>query len=298
MLHRVPTYTLYGEQAGEMPDFWGHAETIASRSRIHDWEIRPHRHEALFQILHIRSGNVEALLDGHWRDIPSPAAIIVPEGNDHGFRFSRDVDGAVMTVMSKRLPAGLPAHGVFADWLRQPRFVRLEREKPDSAYLGETLDRIEAELTHATGARAPLVETMLATALILLFRADGRGNDTADTDRDHARMDQLARLIDRHHGEHQPVEFYARRLGMSATHLNRVARAVTGRPVSRLLADRLISEARRDLVFTGNAVQQIAEKLGFDDAAYFSRFFTRNTGLSPRAYRERETLRMVDGMPS
>ncbi len=93
MLRRIPTYALYGEQVGEISEFWGHSETIASRSSLNDWEIKPHRHDALFQILHLRSGEAQALIAGRWRDVPCPSAIVVPEGHEHGFRFSHDIDG-------------------------------------------------------------------------------------------------------------------------------------------------------------------------------------------------------------
>jgi AraC family transcriptional activator of pobA len=292
MSRRIPTYALYGEQAGQIPEFWGHAETIASRSSINDWEIKPHRHDALFQILHLRSGEAQALIAGRWLDVPLPSAIIVPEGHEHGFRFSHDIDGAVMTVMSKRLPASLPAHGGFAEWLGRPRVVALDPQGPDSTYIRQTLDRIEAELSHTVGVQAPLVENLLAAALLLIFRVSGPPVEIGGEGRDRVRLEQLMRLIDLNSRSHHPVEFYARRLGMSATHLNRLTRMLTGRPVTRLLADRLVSEAKRELVFTSHAVQQIANRLGFEDAAYFSRFFAQNAGLSPRAYREQERARM------
>jgi len=58
--------------------------------------------------------------------------------------------------------------------------------------------------------------------------------------------------------------------------------------VSRLIAERIVLEAKRDLVFSALSIQQIALRLGFEDQAYFSRFFTQNAGLPPRQYRERE----------
>ena len=54
-----------------------------------------------------------------------------------------------------------------------------------------------------------------------------------------------------------------------------------------LLHQRLAREATRRLVHVAMPVSQLAFELGFDDPAYFCRFFKRQTGLSPRAYRER-----------
>lgn len=48
---------------------------------------------------------------------------------------------------------------------------------------------------------------------------------------------------------------------------------------------RLVHEAQRDLVYTSNSIQQLADSLGFADETYFGRFFRKHTGLSPRAFR-------------
>lgn len=50
---------------------------------------------------------------------------------------------------------------------------------------------------------------------------------------------------------------------------------------------RVLFEAKRQLRYTSKAVSEIAYALGFDDPAYFTRFFSRRAGMSPRAYRAR-----------
>ena len=52
-----------------------------------------------------------------------------------------------------------------------------------------------------------------------------------------------------------------------------------------LIHDRLLQEARRLLQFSAVPVSEIGYQLGFTDPAYFSRFFARNAGLSPREFR-------------
>ncbi|MCM2473187.1 helix-turn-helix domain-containing protein [Rhizobium sp. CG5] len=289
----VPTYNLYGEELSQKPEFWVHAESIASRSRLHDWEIKPHRHEYLFQILHIRHGDGQALLGGQWQPFTAPAVIVVPEQHDHGFRFSRTIDGAIMTLMSKRFPARLPAHAGLGEWLSQPRLLTLAADHGDAVFLGDILDRAEREILQDAPGSAALLEAMFATALLMAHRLAG-AVPAQQHDRDQQRFERLTALIGDGFRAHLPVETYARRLGMSVTHLNRITHSLTGKPVSRLIAERIVSEAKRDLVFTSISIQQIATGLGFDDHAYFSRFFSRHTGQSPSTYRQREQA-LLDG---
>jgi AraC family transcriptional activator of pobA len=54
-----------------------------------------------------------------------------------------------------------------------------------------------------------------------------------------------------------------------------------------LIHARILLEAKRQLHYTDSAVKEIATSLGIDDAAYFTRFFTRRVGVSPREFRRR-----------
>ena len=89
------------------------------------------------------------------------------------------------------------------------------------------------------------------------------------------------------------MAFYADALGVSAAHLNRLARAETGYSVQGLIARRMTETARRDLVFTPTPVQAIAYSLGFSDPAYFNRFFRRQTGVTPGEFRQVERGRLA-----
>jgi AraC family transcriptional activator of pobA len=60
----------------------------------------------------------------------------------------------------------------------------------------------------------------------------------------------------------------------------------------QVVHQRLLLEAKRNLIYTNMTVNQLAERLGFADPAYFSRFFRRLSGASPKAFRQRDiTLR-------
>ncbi len=63
--------------------------------------------------------------------------------------------------------------------------------------------------------------------------------------------------------------------------------ALTGRTPVQLLHARMLLEAKRQLLYTDEPVRSIAYALGFTDAAYFTRFFSRHAQLSPRAFRLR-----------
>ncbi|MGC3555689.1 helix-turn-helix domain-containing protein, partial [Pseudomonas aeruginosa] len=72
---------------------------------------------------------------------------------------------------------------------------------------------------------------------------------------------------------HLGIDEYARRLGISPAHLNGVARRHSGQTALGIVHQRLLLEAKRDLVYSAMTVNEIADRLGFSEPAYFTRFF-------------------------
>src|SRR6201981_2932784 len=94
----LPLFHLYGDPPDDQAFDFIHIETIASRSSIHDWTIRAHRHRNLFQILLIERGGGEMTFEAATIGFDAPCAILVPATVAHGFRFRPAVtDGWVMT---------------------------------------------------------------------------------------------------------------------------------------------------------------------------------------------------------
>ncbi len=78
---------------------------------------------------------------------------------------------------------------------------------------------------------------------------------------------------------------YAAALGLSPGHLNALCREHVRRSAGACIRGRIVLEARRLLRYTDMTAAMIVYSLGFEDPSYFTRFFTRETGLSPRRYR-------------
>ena len=146
------------------------------------------------------------------------------------------------------------------------RFKAMQRE----------IRRLRADSPHAL--RAALYET-----LIQLSRAFG--DKTGGPARENATALRLRRLIERHFREsHQPAD-YARRLRITVGHLNHLARRHLGRTAGVVIRERLVLEAKRQLIHTDITAAEVAYALGFKDPAYFARFFKRETGFSPTTFR-------------
>lgn len=289
MRNNVPTFRLYGESRNEAAGLWLHCETIPERSQLHGWEIRPHRHETFFQVLHISSGSGEALIDGRYQPFERATAIFVPPGEVHGFRFSRTIEGFVLTALSDRLTAPIRSSTAIAAFADKPRLIRLAADAAPARDVADTIARVHAELGGHRAGRMVLLEALVAELIVALMRADEPALAREHpNERDTSRIAVLYDLVAAHFREHRPVSFYAAELGLSEAHLNRICRAETGGSVQALVNARLVEAATRDLIFTPTSVQGIAYSLGFSDPAYFNRFFRKQTGKTPGALRASE----------
>jgi AraC family transcriptional activator of pobA len=293
MYRHVPTYQLYGEENGKEPDFWVHCETIKSRSSRHQWEIRLHRHESFFQILYIEAGSGDATFDRKSVSIHPPSILTVPPGLNHGFRFSRDIEGLVITVLASHLSHAPGERGGYGEWLALPHLTALDPQDVDAAYLMQTVKRIGDEFEHRSSGRNEFLSSYITLSLRLAARIFHKDNvSQLSAEEGEKRMELLRGLIQRHFRSHKPASFYAAELGISLTHLNRIVRSTTGHTVHDLISAKLIEESKRELVFSLASVQEISHRLGFNDPAYFSRFFLRQTAETPRAWRMKEKMRL------
>jgi len=275
----VPTYDLYGEETRSSSEFWLHCETIPSRSSLHRWEISEHRHRSFFQILYIAAGSGDAIFRGQVHALTPSSIVTVPPGARHGFRFSPDIDGFVFTILVSHLQTGPSGRNTFASWLSEPRITSLSGST-DGPYIEETLRRL-ADAAVQRHASAELCAAYLTSVLRL---AADTGNQSLAGENER-RMQRLADLIHQHFRDHKPASFYANALGLSPTHLNRIVKAATGRSTHMLIDEKLLQEAKRELLFTVLPVQAIGYRLGFSDPAYFSRFFLQHAGMPPLQWR-------------
>jgi AraC family transcriptional regulator, transcriptional activator of pobA len=94
----VPQYFLYGEASQDVDERFLHVESIAERSRLHDWTIRPHAHRELHHLLLVQRGGGVYLAEGGRHEFAPVALLSVPRSCVHGFDFKPRTDGWIVTA--------------------------------------------------------------------------------------------------------------------------------------------------------------------------------------------------------
>lgn len=289
--HSIPHYALYGDAGQPAWADMVHFERIHERSGLHDFEIAPHVHDGLLQLLYLQSGGGRTVIDGRAWDLQPGSLMLIPSQAVHGHHFTRDVDGPVVTAAQRPLESLLAvAAPELLATLRQPVVLDATASPRHAEALMPLFDAIAREARVQAPGQAAAGSALLVALFVQIGRiaaaqqVAARGGEPG-RGRRAAQIERFRALVDAHFRERWPVERYAGELGISAGQLSRLCRETLGMSSLDVLNARVVHEAQRQLVYATLSIKQVSSELGFADEAYFGRFFRKHTGQRPTDYR-------------
>lgn len=283
----VPTFYLYGEPPRTVTDGFLHVERLDDRSRPSEWTIRPHAHADLVQLFLIEHGGGITRVEGQVVHFAAPALLVVPATVVHGFSWTEESAGSVLTVAARYLAELIGRDAGFAPLFDRARVLTLTKGAASDASAG--MATLMRELGWSAPGHRAACESALLALLVGVLRLIGPGNgiegpqpgrQAALVARYRARVDERFRL-------RESIRSHALALGIGESRLRDACARVAAMSPAAILDGRALLEARRALLYSNLSVAEVGYALGFMDPAYFTRFFTRHTGISPRGYRRR-----------
>jgi AraC family transcriptional activator of pobA len=285
----LPLFHLYGDPPDDQAFDFIHIETISSRSSRHDWTIRAHRHRNLFQIVVVAQGGGEMSYEAATVAFEAPCAILVPATVAHGYRFRpEETEGFVVSFTEEE------AHGLGTRSDEALNRLRALAADPVVA-LGETEllrtrdlcarlyeEGFLAREGYKLAMRGYLVLIAIEIARLAASRARTGAMTLTSTD---PTVEALRRLVDENFRTQRLLGFYAGKLAMTPDRLNDHVKRATGVTAGHLIRQRVLTEAKRQLIFTGQPIHEIAYDLAFSDPSHFARFFRKQTGTTPQDFR-------------
>lgn len=292
----VPSFYLYGEPPRAVDNSFIHLERLDDRSRPSEWTIRPHSHSDLHQVFLLHSGGGDVRIEGETRYVTSPVLLTIPATVVHGFDWKDETSGWVLTISTAFYDRLVQHHADLVDLFDQGYLLPLDRAAHDLA-VGWAADLMRELGWSATGHRAAAEASVLRIAILCarLAEADRSNHIGITASRAAALVARYRARVEERFRDREPITTYAADLGSSASALRSACQTIAGRSPAQILDDRAMLEARRMLLYSNLTIAEVAFTLGFGDPAYFSRFFSRQTGVPPSAYRAQEPKRPAAG---
>jgi AraC family transcriptional activator of pobA len=290
MAATLPLFHLYGDPPDDQAFNFIHVETIVSRSSAHDWLIRAHRHRNLFQFLLIERGGGKMILEASTISFAAPAAFVVPPNVAHGFQFDRDVTNGWIVSFTDDVAAAMGERSGEAiaklKAIASEPIIPLESDE-DVRRLSELCNTLHRESLLAREGHRLAMRALLALIAVEIgrFAASRARSGSITLSLADATVEALQRLVEDNFRQQRQIGFYAGVLAMTADRLNDHVKRATGVTAGHLIRQRVLTEAKRELVFTSRAVHDIAYDLGFTDPSHFARFFRKQTGMTPLDFR-------------
>ena len=145
-------------------------------------------------------------------------------------------------------------------------------------------------------------EAVLRSYLQLILALSSKEKSTLLAEKplqtEHQLVADFQQLLEKHFIEERELPFYASQLYLSPDAFSKKLKKLLGKTPTKLLQERLVLEAKKQLHLTYKSIKEIAFDLNFDDEFYFSRFFKKHVGLSPKHFREKVGISVVAGQPA
>lgn len=284
----VPRYYLYGDQVDDVELDFLHIEPIRERSGQHDWTIRAHAHPDHMQILLVESGGGSIRIEETTFEIPVHSIIVIPAASVHEINFDHGTDGTVITAASAYATSATQGDMRLLEVLATPQVYSLIGSGVNIEAVTDAFNWANREYIWSAPGRRMAILAQFLRILVALMRLRSASENTGFTasDRDYEILCRYRELLEQNFRDQKGLEFYAGEIGISAQRLNLACKARAGKTSSEILHERTIIEAKRYLIYMEMTVAEVGYELGFDDPAYFSRFFSQRVGQPPGVYRE------------
>jgi AraC-like DNA-binding protein len=252
----------------------------------------PHRHD-FFEVLYLSKGTGFHIIDGNRYEIKPPCVFFMSPGQAHKIEFSGDIVGYIFIFTAEfylinqsnqnRL-IELP----FFFTIRQDNKPLILNSEADVSFIENLFKRGIKEVKNKEKFSIDLLRSVLdliLTSCAVLYKSD---ENQLTKGRGHIVVKRFFQLVEENYKNNLSVNEYADKMAITPNHLTQTVNQLTGKTSSQIIRSKQLLEIKRLLVHTNLSVTEIAHRLNFADQSYFTKFFKRETGISPLQYRAKQ----------
>jgi AraC-like DNA-binding protein len=244
---------------------------------------KPHKHDAYFELIYLSEG-----AGFHWIDTQkfqiTPPVVFFLSGQLHYWEMTAIPKGYVMLFRNDFFNS-LKHKDLLSLVASLKKNVHVHLSKDDR--VDYIFSEMEREYKNPSIHSVELMQGYLQVALIKLLRHKDQSTLPEATN-GHAVFKRFEHYVQSANPvSNVKVNEAADHLGLSPQNLNAICRKVSGKSASELIVEQVILEAKRYLIHTDKNISEIAFSLKFTDPSHFVKYFKKNVGETPQAFRSR-----------
>jgi YesN/AraC family two-component response regulator len=288
MIHKdIKTYA-FSEMAQQFSDFALKRMDDIYRSTNGAPDV-PHRHD-YYTIIFIEKGEGTHFVDFTEYKIEDRTLYFIQPGQMHQVIFTSEPVGWVITFTEQFLIANSISEKMindiylFNDYGQSPPLAINERDLPVYKSLAEQMSHFATSLeTYTLEAVGSLVKLFLIQSNNHCSLKKSNNPQLVETSNHILRT--FKQSLNKKYAKSHMVSDYADELAVTADYLNKTVKNLTGKSAKEHIQSKLITEAKRSLLFSNISNKELSYELGFEESAHFNNFFKKITGQTPSEFR-------------
>lgn len=247
----------------------------------------PHRHDC-YQIVWVEHGSGSHIIDSVEYEVRPCTLFFMAPGQIHDFKLSEDARGYTINFSQEFFALQLQNKNALNEipiYDLQSSVQALYLDEAQARDIEETLHALDSEYGSDLMGWQDMIRCHLYILLMKASRIADPSQGVTPASRSLFLTRRFKNLLEKQFNAVRDVGEYARMLGVHERGLNEAVRRATGSTATKMIRDRVMLEAKRLLLHSEVSVAEVADRLGFEDPAYFSRFFKKHSGRSPIEFR-------------
>ena len=284
---QLPVYSLHNFSSPERKNQQFQVEVFDAKR--HFSVKYPHRHD-FFEVLYLQKGSGYHVIDANKYRIKPPCVFFMSPGQAHKLELSQDIEGYIFIFTADFYLLNRSNRNSLIEF---PFFYTIHQDNPplqlnnegDIRFLESLFRQGIAEIDQSGEHIPGMLRSILDLILTTCASRYPVNENPLNKGKGQILVKKFFHLIEENNQKNLSPGDYAGLIGVTANHLTQTVKVLTGKTSLQIIKAKQLLEIKRLLVHTNLNISEIASQLNFEDPSYFSKFFKRETGLTPLQYR-------------
>ena len=288
---QIPVYSLHNFSSPERKSQQFQVEVFDAKR--HFSVKYPHRHD-FFEVLYLLKGSGFHVIDSNKYEIKPPCVFFMSPGQAHKLEFSNDIEGFIFIFTADFYLLNRSDQNSLIEF---PFFYTVHQDNPplqlvsheDVLFLERLFLQGISELKKIESSSFEMLRSILDLILTTCSSRYKTIENSISKGKGHILVKRFYQLVEENYLKNLSLGDYATLLTVTPNHLTQTVKQFTGKTSTQVIKHKQILEIKRLLVHTNLNVTEIATQLNFEDQSYFTKFFKRETELTPLRYRSQSS---------